>query len=189
MEKKVIRAKYKKLRFELSETERDTKSIEIANQLLKLPIWNLKTYHIFLPIEKLGEINTEYILNILYGKDKDIVLSKMDINSKSLRHFLLTEQTILKENSWGVVEPTNGQEVSPLKIDAVFVPLLGYDQKGNRVGYGGGYYDRFLQECPPKTLKIGLSFFPPETETILTESTDIPLDYGVSPTRIFDFRK
>lgn len=189
MEKKAIRAKYKKLRFELSEKQRDNQSIEIANQLLKLPIWNLETYHIFLPIEKLREINTEYILNILCGKDKNIVVPKMDANSNSLRHFLLTEQTILKENSWGIAEPTNGLEVSPSKIDVVFIPLLGYDQKGNRVGYGGGYYDRFLHECSPKTLKIGLSFFPPETETILVEDTDIALDYGVTPNDIFDFRK
>lgn len=189
MTKIELRTKCKERRFALSKTERDTMSINIANQALKLPIWHLKTYHIFLPIEKLAEVDTSYILTILHGKEKQIAVPKTEPKTKTLRHFLLTDETLLKKNPWGVPEPVNGQEISPDAIDIVFIPLLAYDHKGNRIGYGGGFYDRFLQQCSPKTIKIGLSFFNPETETIETNPFDIALDYCITPSNIFKFSK
>lgn len=187
MNKKELRNHYMQLRTEISQEELDEKSLQIANQLLKMPIWDFGTYHIFLPIQKMHEVNTEYILNILYGKDKNIVLPKMNKEEKSLSHFLLTEQTILKKNSWGIVEPQNGFKVSPSEIDVIFIPLLTYDKKGNRIGYGGGYYDRFLCECRSNSLKIGLSFFSPEEKIEDVFESDIPLDYCVTPLEIFKF--
>lgn len=187
MTKKEIRNKYKQMRSQLSTAERDKRSLEIANQLLKMPIWNFETYHIFLSIEHLNEVNTEYILSILYGKEKNVVLPKVDAKSNSLIHVLLTEQTILKKNNWGIVEPTNGIQMLPSQIDVVFVPLLAYDRNGNRVGYGGGFYDRFLADCSSGTLKIGLSFFPPEDEIQEVFATDVLLDYCVTPLEIISF--
>ena len=70
----------------------------------------------------------------------------------------------METNDWGIDEPKGGKIISPDKIDVVFVPLLACDYRGNRIGYGGGYYDRFLAQCKPDVLKIGLSFFPPETD-------------------------
>ncbi|HAX15968.1 MAG TPA: 5-formyltetrahydrofolate cyclo-ligase, partial [Leeuwenhoekiella sp.] len=81
MEKKVLRAKYKQLREALTSVACDEKSLAIANNLLQLDIWSFETYHVFLTIEKLKEINTEYLLNILNGKDKNIVVSKSDFEA------------------------------------------------------------------------------------------------------------
>ncbi|CEN46890.1 putative 5-formyltetrahydrofolate cyclo-ligase [Capnocytophaga canis] len=187
MDKKELRNYYKQLRAGLSEEEREQKSLQIANQLLKMPIWHRENYHIFLPITRLFEINTEYILHILHGKDKNIILPKMDGDVGLLKHILLTEQTILKQNHLGITEPCNGIEVQPAQIDVVFVPLLAYDQKGNRVGYGGGFYDRFLSNCLVTTLKVGLSFFLPELKIEGVFSTDIPLDYCATPDGFFRF--
>lgn len=188
MTKSQLRNKYRQLRKQLTDYQIDEKSIEIANQLLKMPIWELKTYHLFFPISKMNEVDTSYILSILHGKDKAVVLPKMEIESRDLKHILLTEETILKKNHLGITEPQNGQEVHPSTIDVVFVPLLAYDHKGNRVGYGGGYYDKFLSQCKAHTLKIGVSFFACEQEQIQdTLPTDIPLDYCVTPTQIFTF--
>ena len=72
-------------------------------------------------------------------------------------------------------------------IDVVFIPLLAYDAKGHRIGYGKGFYDRFLQQCKPETLKIGLSFFEAETSIIPHEFTDISLDFCVHPKGIYQF--
>ena len=69
----------------------------------------------------------------------------------------------------------------------VFVPLLAFDEKGNRVGYGKGFYDQFLSKCQPETIKIGLSFFESETLISDTLSTDIQLDYCVTPTKVYNF--
>ena len=74
MLKKELRLKYKALRKALSENDIESMSLEIANQALSLPIWDKTYFHIFLPIEPQKEINTEYLLHILAGKDKEIIL-------------------------------------------------------------------------------------------------------------------
>ena len=69
----------------------------------------------------------------------------------------------------------------------VFVPLLVFDQHGHRVGYGKGYYDRFLDQCSESTLKVGLTFFDPVTKIEDIETHDISLDFALTPERIYAF--
>lgn len=187
MNKKELRQKYKELRKQLSENESEERSLQIANQLIRLDIWQHSFYHLFLPIESQKEVNTEYILQVLAGKDKNIVLSKSDFSTREMTHFLLTDNTTIKKNAYDIPEPIDGLEVLVSKIDVVFVPLLAFDEKGNRVGYGKGFYDKFLAECKPEILKIGLSFF--ESENIISDvlNTDIQLDLCVTPTKIYNF--
>lgn len=187
MTKAELREKYKSLRNKLSQEEVNNLSINIANQLLKLDIWNFSFYHIFLSIESQKEINTEYILNILSGKDKHIVISKSNFKTNTLSNYLLTDTTTIKINHWGIPEPVDGIEIQNSKIDIVFVPLLAYDFKGNRVGYGKGFYDKFLSTCNPKTIKIGLSFFNAEHNLIETSRDDIPLNYCITPKKILTY--
>ena len=187
MIKKELRHKYKELRRNLSEETIEEWSLQIANQLIRLDIWQHSFYHLFLPIESQKEVNTEYILQILAGKDKNIVLSKSDFSTREMTHFLLTDNTTIKKNSYDIPEPIDGLEVPVFKIDVVFVPLLAFDENGNRVGYGKGFYDKFLAECKPEILKIGLSFF--ESEKVISDvlNTDIQLDLCVTPTKVYNF--
>ncbi len=187
-DKTTLRIKYKKLRLELSENAIEEMSLQIANLALKLPIWDKTYYHIFLSITSKKEVDTEYILHILQGKDKSIVISKADFSTNEMKHFLLQENTILKISEYGIPEPISGIEVSPEMLDVVFVPLLAYDVNGHRLGYGKGFYDRFLEKCNPETIFVGLSFYEPEPE-IFVEANDIPLDFCISPKNILDFRK
>uniref|UniRef100_UPI00404708EC 5-formyltetrahydrofolate cyclo-ligase n=1 Tax=Mariniflexile sp. TaxID=1979402 RepID=UPI00404708EC len=187
MLKTELRKKYKALRNTLSTAQVDDLSISIANQLLKLPIWEFSFYHIFLAIEEQKEVNTDYILNILSGKDKNIVISKSDFKTGLMTHFLLTDGTKIKKNSYNIPEPVDGIEISNDKIEVVFVPLLAFDKKGNRVGYGKGFYDRFLADCKPETLKIGLSFFEAENEIIEVFESDMALDYCVTPFEVYQY--
>ncbi|GAB1855242.1 5-formyltetrahydrofolate cyclo-ligase [Flavobacteriaceae bacterium MHTCC 0001] len=185
MTKTELRKKYKARRKALTEQDIEELSIAIANQLLQLPIWNYSYYHIFLAIETQKEVNTDYILNILSGKDKNIVIPKSDFTTGEMVNYLLTDSTIIKKNSYDIPEPLDGIEVSNDKIEVVFVPLLAYDAKGNRVGYGKGFYDRFLSKCKPNTLKIGLSFFDKEEEITDIYESDVLLDYCVTPYKLF----
>ena len=187
MDKKELRKKYKTLRKNLSEDTIEEWSLKIANQLIRLDIWQHSFYHLFLPIESQKEINTEYILQVLAGKDKNIVLSKSDFETREMTHFLLTDNTRIKKNTYDIPEPVDGLEVPVSKIEVVFVPLLAFDEKGNRVGYGKGFYDKFLAECKPEVLKIGLSFF--ESEKMISDvlNTDIQLDLCVTPTKVYNF--
>ena len=187
MIKKELRQKYKELRQQLSENEIEEWSLQIANQLIRLDIWQHSFYHLFLPIESQKEINTEYILQVLAGKDKNIVLSKSDFSTREMTHFLLTDNTTIKKNAYDIPEPIDGLEVPVSKIDVVFVPLLAFDEKGNRVGYGKGFYDKFLAECKPEILKIGLSFFESEDSISDVLHTDIQLDLCVTPTKVYNF--
>ena len=187
MEKKKLRKKYKELRAALSEETIEDKSMAIANNALQLDIWNYEYYHIFLPIIKQKEVDTAYILNILQGKDKHILVSKSDFDTHRMTHYLLTDATRFVINDYGIPEPENGIEISPKKIDVVFMPLLAYDQFGNRVGYGKGFYDRFLSECKKEVLKVGLSFFEPEMREIRKDPTDLPLNYCISDRNIYKY--
>ncbi len=194
MDKKALRSKYKVLRQSLTEEEIEDKSLAIANQLLRMDavpslrlVWNKLYYHLFLTIEEQKEINTEYILQILAGKDKEIVISKCDFATLGMTHFLLTDNTKIKKNNYNVPEPVDGLEVPDAKIDVVFVPLLAYDKHGNRVGYGKGFYDNFLSKCKPETIKIGLSFFPPEEKIEDVSENDVKLDFCVTPEGVICF--
>ena len=187
MEKKELRLTYKNLRQALSLDEIEDKSLAIANNVLKMDIWDNTYFHLFLTMEEQREVHTEVILNILAGKDKEVIVSRSDFNEMKMVHYLLTDNTRLVKNQFGIPEPEDGIEVPSQKIDVVFVPLLAFDEKGQRVGYGKGFYDRFLSECKPDVITIGLSFFEAEDELIDTNATDVPLHYCVTPSRVYSF--
>jgi 5-formyltetrahydrofolate cyclo-ligase len=187
MNKKELRQKYKGKRHELGSVAIDDLSLTISNKILKLPIWEKTYFHIFLPISENKEVNTEFILHLLAGKDKEIVISKSDFDTREMTHFLLTDNTKIKKNQYNIPEPTNGLEVASTKIEVIFVPLLAFDKLGNRVGYGKGFYDKFLSKCNPETIKIGLSYF--EAEEIIEDvfEYDVKLDYCVTPNEVYQF--
>lgn len=185
--KKELRLKYKTLRKQLSENNIEEMSLTIANQLLQLDIWDKNYFHVFLPIESHQEVDTELILHLLSGKDKEILISKSNFATREMTHYLLTDNTKIKKNEYNIPEPVDGIEVPSKKIEVVFVPLLAFDKKGHRVGYGKGFYDKFLSECQPDVLKIGLSFF--EAEELINDvhEGDMQLDYCVTPNKVYSF--
>lgn len=194
--KKELRIEYKNLRKVLSFDEIEEKSLAIANQLIQMPIWDKIYYHVFLPIEEQKEVNTEFILHLLSGKDKEILISKSDFGSsdseqakqtRKMTHFLLTDNTKIRKNQYNIPEPVDGIEVPSSKVEVVFVPLLAFDIFGNRIGYGKGFYDKFLAECKPETIKIGLSFFEAVNQIDDVFESDIKLDFCVTPQKIYTF--
>ena len=154
--KNKLRKKYILKRDELPSDKIEEFSLEIANKLLQLPIWDLEYYHLFLSITEKKEIDTEFILHILQGKDKNVILSKSDFKTRKLNNFLLTDSTVIRKNEWNIPEPVDGIEISSEKIDVVFVPLLAFDLNGHRLGYGKGFYDIFLASCKPNVIKVGV---------------------------------
>lgn len=187
MNKAELRQKYKGKRQKLSLEEIEEKSLAIANNLLRLDIWDKTYFHIFLPIVEQKEVDTEFILQILAGKDKEIVVSKSDFETREMSHFLLTDNTKIVKNEYNIPEPVNGLPVPTEMIEVVFVPLLAYDKQGNRVGYGKGFYDKFLSQCKPYVIKIGLSFFEPEEQIEDVLETDVKLDFCLTSKEIIIF--
>ena len=183
--KSALRKSFLKKRCALSGQEHADMSFAIANNCLKLPIWHLDYYHIYLPIKAKAEIDTTLILTLLQGKDKQVILPR--IKGSELEHILLTDITKLKTNILGITEPEKGIKISPEQIDVIFLPLLAWDKSGNRLGYGKGFYDNFLSLCKTNTIKVGLSFFDPVDKIVDIRSEDIRMDFCVNPEGIKKF--
>jgi len=186
MDKGFFRKKYKAKREELIIPEMEAMSLAISNLALELPIWGGTYYHIFLSISEKKEVDTEFLLHVLQGRDKSIVVSKTNFTTNEMEHFLLQENTSLVVSNYGIPEPVDGIEVAVKKLDVVFIPLLAFDTRGNRIGYGKGFYDRFLSNCNEETIFVGLSFFEPEL-TIPSSADDIKLHFCITPKKTFAF--
>jgi len=186
MSKEDYRLKYKNLRSNFPDETVEELSLQIANNMLQLSIWEATNFHLFLSISEKKEINTEYLMHILQGRDKSIIVPKVITGTANMIHVLLQDNTSLKLSNYGVPEPISGIEIYPEQIDVVFVPLLAFDINGNRLGYGKGFYDRFLKQCKSEAIFIGLSFFEAE-ELIPSEETDIPLHFCITPTKTYTF--
>lgn len=177
------------MREDKSPEEIEEESLLIANNLLKMPIWDYEFYHLFLSISEKKEIDTGPLMHILQGKDKNIIISQSNFATREMKHFLLTDSTIIRKNEWNIPEPMGGLEIPSSKIDVVFVPLLAFDKMGHRVGYGKGFYDKFLAGCKAEVVKVGLSLFEPEDQIPGILTSDVPMDYCVNPSKIYKFEK
>ena len=100
---------------------------------------------------------------------------------------MLTDSTLFVKNSNGITEPRSGIEVNPIDFDLIFIPLIAFDQMGNRVGYGKGYYDKMLSQCSKSALKIGLSLFDPINKIHDISTHDLKMDYCITPNQIYKF--
>ena len=181
-----LRLHYLKLRSKFTSEQINNFSIEIVNRCLELNLWNKSIYHLFMSSEQNNEIDTSILLSVLQGKDKQIVIPKI-LDHYELEHYLLADQTPLKRSHWGIPEPQSGIKINSNQIDVVFVPLLIFDLQGHRIGYGKGYYDRFLAKCRKETIKVGLSYFDPIERIEDIQPHDIPMNFGITKDRIYKF--
>ena len=189
MNKAEARAHFINLRKSLSETQLEEADLAILAHFKTLSFSGIKHLHIFLPIADKNEVNTQLIANWLREKHPAIrlVLSKSDIKQQTLQHFIWDEQTTLQTNQWGITEPTDGLRVEEKELDMILIPLLAYDMQGNRVGYGKGFYDRFLAKCKPSVQKVGLSYFEPLDIIAGADSFDVKLNACINPEKIWRF--
>lgn len=166
-----------------------------ANQQLRnllfayLQKLSLRTVHCFLPILKNREVDTWPVIRHLQHQNIRVVVPKSDLHSHRMEHFLLEPHTQCLENDWGIPEPVDQRllKVQEHEMDAVLLPLMAFDTTGERVGYGKGYYDRFLAACRPKAVKIGLSLFAPVKKISDTTPLDVRLDTAITPDRVWIF--
>ena len=184
-DKTFLRSHYKKKRFSLTKQEVDDLSQRVFKQLDKLNIWKLKHYHIFISISKYNELDTSSIINKLKSEQKIIIVPK--ISNNELVHIAINDETEFGLNEFGIKEPNDGNHFIIENLDIIFIPLLAFDIEGHRVGYGKGYYDRFLKLTNNSTLKIGLSFFDPINKILDIDDNDVKLDYCVTPKQVHKF--
>lgn len=186
MLKSELRKIYLDKRKSLSDKEIEYLSEKISHNLINYFDWSkITNAHIFLPIKKQKEINTQHLIEFLWREGKKVFLPK--IIEGELVNCQLLPHTFLKQNSMGILEPEGGRIKEKINIDMVITPLVYCDKNGNRVGYGKGFYDKFFIKNK-NALKVGVSLFPPKEEIDDIFSGDIALDYLVCPDEVFSFK-
>lgn len=181
MNKSDLRRIYKQKRQNLSASEIDTFQKSIYNQIEELDIDAIKNVHLFLSLKKFKEIDTQPIIDFFRKQNRQIIVSKSDFTNNTLSHFILESKTQIELNKYGIPEPVNAKQVNESIIDLVFVPLLISDEQNYRVGYGKGFYDRFLSECRTDVKTIGLNFFNPIAKISDLNEFDVPLHKVIYP--------
>jgi 5-formyltetrahydrofolate cyclo-ligase len=141
--------------------------------------------HLFLSIERFNEVDTKSFINYCWSNEIQVFVPKM--KGDELISIELTPSTVLEQNKWGILEPISNEDSRILDFDFVITPLLYCDTKGNRVGYGKGFYDRLFSEVSSQTQKIGVNFFPPNEDIDDVWENDIPLDYLCLPAETVSF--
>jgi len=188
MNKHQLRKIYLQRRNKLQPSELEQLSLKISEQFMLLPniIDNL-VFHIYLPITKYNEVNTLHIVGKLRKLKKSVVVPRIKYNKTEMDTCLLLPDTKMISNSYNIPEPECCQQIYTGNIDVLVLPLLSYDIKGNRLGYGKGYYDRFIARLKKPVIKVGLSFFDPDPSIIPSDTWDIPMDYCVTPEKFIRF--
>ncbi len=191
MKKEGLRKIYLDKRIQLSETEYQHLNQALLQQFMQLDFEGITAVHLFLPILRTKEPDTGLLIKYLQKEHPHIkrVFPKANFKQKTLTHFLDDEQLTISENKFGIPEPISGNQFYIDKNSIVIVPLLAFDLEGNRVGYGGGFYDRFLSECEIGTQFIGLSFFDPVAVIDDVNELDVKLHRCVTPERVLSFRR
>lgn len=183
-----LRSEYRQLRKGLPIEKVQEMSHQVARQFLT---WleghpEINHIHMFFPIDRFNEVNTFYIKEELEKQEKVLYTSQTNKEATALETLKLPKDAEFFMDEWGIPVPQESIKVSGSKIQLVLVPLLAFDHQGNRVGFGKGYYDTFLNSLDPSVAKVGLSFFSPE-ENIVPEEHDVPLDYCITPEKTFTF--
>jgi len=176
---------YKAKRSLLLNTEIESKSLSILENLKKMTIWENSVFHIFVPIKNNQEVNTFLIIDYLFYLNKKIIVPKVEGNQ--MLNCQINPEVEWTKGKFNVPEPEDFQLIDSKEIDIVFLPMLICDKSGNRVGYGGGFYDRFLKSCRQNVIKIGLNFFTPIDKIEGVFPSDVPLDYCVTGDEIVSF--
>lgn len=139
-----------------------------------------------------GEVGTAEINRTLLTLGHTLCLPVVDPDGAGVMRFHRTDKgSVFTEDRYGIREPLPSMDtlVEDQSIDVVLLPLVGFDAQGNRLGMGGGYYDRLLKRLSSRTLLIGIAYDFQEVRSINAKEWDMPVDEVITPTRHLVFRK
>ena len=183
--KKLLRDHARTVRASLSSEEIEEKSGLIFRRLLEVLDG---TDPLMVYASKPLEVNTKVLIGHLIAQGKTVVVPIIEKDKKTLRLSFLNDPGVLQESTFHVPEPVGCElPAQASQVKAAIIPMLAFDKKGNRLGYGAGYYDRFLSSHPHLT-RIGIAFSCQEVEEIPTDTTDARMDIIVTDTGILSCR-
>ena len=188
LKKDIIRKEYAKKRQELSTVQfKEASSKLIQNTIELIKKNHPDCIHCFLPIESKDEINTALIIQYCWENNIKVVVPVSNFDDGTLKTAEFKPHTKTKLTKHNIPEPIDPVWTKSDAIDLVITPLLAFDLKGYRVGYGKGFYDRFFASLPRDTKKAGISLFEGCENIEDVNEYDIPLTYCVTPNKIYTF--
>jgi 5-formyltetrahydrofolate cyclo-ligase len=186
MLKSQIRKSSASQRTQLSIKQVEALSLQLLDQFQKLDFTAVHSVHVFLPIAEKKEPDTFLFIEWLSEQHPNIkiIVPKADFSSSLMTHHVYSGRAGLSKNLYNILEPLDSTPYND-RIDMVLIPMLAFDRNGYRVGYGKGFYDRFLQSID--TLKVGLSFYSPIDLIDDVNEFDVRLDLCITPEQTFEF--
>jgi 5-formyltetrahydrofolate cyclo-ligase len=189
MTKQELRKIYKEKRKNIAHHQKEKWDDLLLIQFQKISHPHVQTVFSFLPIETMNEPNTHLFTRYLSAFIPNLKIAYPVINHQqnTMQAYVTNDETNYLLNEKKIVEPVNGKLIHPNEIDLVIVPLLIFDEQGYRVGYGKGFYDKYLLHCKKNTMKIGFSYFEPVDKISDCSSFDIPLTHCITTEHIYEF--
>jgi 5-formyltetrahydrofolate cyclo-ligase len=192
MDKNTLRNVYLQKRKMLSELEYQRRNLLLLEQLKVFTTqYNFQRIHVFLPIRKQKEPDTIPFIQYIWDNQPQIqvITSISDLNLPAMQHYKIDKQIIIQPNKWGIPEPQNAGLFPIEEIDCVFVPMVIGSKTGHRIGYGKGYYDRFLSKCSSDTYFLGISSAPLLDGDIYADKYDLKMHGIVTPFQKLSFKE
>ncbi len=189
MNKKELRSLYKIKRKNISIKDKLIWDDLLLIQFQKIDLHNIQTVAVYWPMEDMNEPNTHLFSRYLQHMIPSLQLAYPVSNFKTveMKVLLVDEHTDFCTNDFGIAEPGNGIEINAEDIDLMIIPMLICDRSGNRIGFGKGFYDRFLKNCSDNVIKIAFSYFEPVDKIDDISPFDVPLNYCITPHHIYEF--
>ena len=188
MKKDIVRKTYLKKRQELSSSKfEEESSLLVQNTIELIKKYKPECIHCFLPIHSKGEINTTPIIHYCWENNINVVVPVSNFKDGTLKNAEFRPHTKTKQTKNNITEPIDPIWIENDNIDLVITPLLAFDTKGYRVGYGKGFYDRFFASLHKDVKKIGISLFSPCEVVEDINEHDVPLTCCVTPNKNYSF--
>ncbi|RVU55124.1 5-formyltetrahydrofolate cyclo-ligase [Anaerosphaera multitolerans] len=186
MNKKEFRKELIKKRDALSLDYMKEASEKIAEHLYNLDLYR-QSSNIFIFVSYKSEVDTHNIIKRALSEGKNIFIPVVDRETKTMKISRLKDFSQLSESYMGILEPRDEEIdiVDPEILDLIITPGLAFDKKGYRIGYGGGFYDKFFSSLKKKVTKLGIGFDLQYVESLPHEDYDIQIDYFLSEINLY----
>jgi 5-formyltetrahydrofolate cyclo-ligase len=189
MIKKDLRKIYKEKRLNITSKDKLKWDDLMLIQFQQFDFGNAQTLLTYWPMAHSNEPNTHLFSSYLRHTIPNLLMAYpvVDLATETIKAVLINEDTVYHTSAYGITEPTEGAVISPLDFDIIFVPQLIYDAQGFRVGFGKGYYDKYLANSRKDSVTIGFNYFEPIDKIEDAADFDVPLNYCVTPEKIYEF--
>ncbi len=179
--KNELRKIYKEKRKLMSRAEAEEKSVLACNRFLESEMYkNARTIMLYLPLG--NEADTNLIIKSAFADGKKVALPVTEQESGAITPYFVNENTEFAKGAFSVTEPLNSQAADISEIDVVIVPGIAFDKNGNRIGFGKGCYDKFLNKFD--CIKVGFCYDYQICDEIPSDKYDVKMDCIITEKRV-----